>query len=126
MTTVPMRPPAIPGPQPPGHRASAGDGEARAVTPTMPAPISANAVLFMIVPPCFSKQTSTGAGGLGFDIRTHRHAARLANVPVSSSKHSRAPTLVVKGYIESSEPPRKLGQTHRRQHEACHEDNRQA
>jgi hypothetical protein len=92
----------------------------------MPAAISANAVLFLIVPFCFSKHTSTGAGRLGFDIRTHRHAARLANVPVSSSKHSGALTLVVEGYIESSDPPRKLGQTHRRQHEACHEDNRQA
>src|SRR5882757_6555666 len=50
MTAAPMRPPAIPGPQPPRHRASAGDGEARAVTPTMPAAINANAVLFMIVP----------------------------------------------------------------------------
>ena len=105
MTAAPMRPPAIPGPQPPRHRASAGDGKARAVTPTMPAAISANAVLFIIVPFCFSKQTSTGAGGLGFDIRSHRSGERahsaIAECCRFPAQHSGAPTLVVEGYIGS-------------------------
>src|SRR5437588_5086896 len=134
MTAAPMRPPAIPEPQPPRHRASAGDGKARAVTPTMPAAISANAVLFMIVPFCFSKQTLTGAGGLGFDIRSHRkravsnlilvngHIARLPNVAVSRP-NIRAHRRWLSNRI-LREPTCNLRQIHRRQYEACHEDDR--
>jgi hypothetical protein len=61
-----ISPPANPGPKPPRHRASAGDGAARAVKPTTAAVATASNAFLMFKTLQFLAELPTGNSGEGF------------------------------------------------------------
>jgi|SRR5882762_5765459 hypothetical protein len=66
ITAAPISPAASPGPKPPRHRASAGDGAAKAVNPMVAAVANANTAFFMSVTFPVLPGTLTGKSGEGF------------------------------------------------------------
>src|SRR5437763_15977075 len=66
ITAAPISPAASPGPKPPRHRASAGDGAAKAVNPMVAAAANANTAFFISVPFPVLPGTLTGKSGEGF------------------------------------------------------------
>src|SRR4051812_13486033 len=66
ITAAPISPAASPGPNPPRHRASAGDGAANAVNPMVAAVANANAAFFISEPFPVLWGTLTAKSGEGF------------------------------------------------------------